>query len=121
VTITLNKVRDAADHHFAARRDIRLEEPLVLPDDRRSTAPHGARDPVEAAGPTPAEAAALNEALERRLRDLREPELRQVAIMSLEGYTNREMAAALRCSERSVERKLSLIRKRWEATIEDLS
>ena len=72
---------------------------------------------LESDGPTPAEAAALNEALERRLQDLPEPDLRQVALMKLEGYTNREIAEALRCGERSVERKLNLIRKRWEAAM----
>ena len=35
--------------------------------------------------------------------------------MKLEGYTNREIAEAMKCSERSVERMLNLIRKRWEA------
>ena len=39
--------------------------------------------------------------------------------MKLEGYTNHEIAEAMMCSERSVERKLNLIRKRWEAVIED--
>jgi RNA polymerase sigma factor (sigma-70 family) len=118
VTITLNKVRNAADHHFAAKRDVRRKQPLPSSDESRSDAPHEALVP-ESDGPTPAEAAALNEALERRLRDLPEPDLRQVALMKLEGYTNREIAEALQCGERSVERKLNLIRKRWEAALED--
>ena len=118
VTVTLNKVRNAADHHFAAKRDVRRQQPIPSSDGTRSDAPREA--PVlESDGPTPAEAAALNEALERRLQDLPEPDLRQVALMKLEGYTNREIAEALRCGERSVERKLNLIRKRWEAALED--
>jgi DNA-directed RNA polymerase specialized sigma24 family protein len=48
-----------------------------------------------------------------------EPDLRQVALMKLEGYTNREIAEALRCGKRGVERKLDLIRKRWEAAMGD--
>ena len=118
VTITLNKARNAADRHFAANRDVRRGQPLPLSDESRSDAPHEAFV-LEADEPTPAEAAALNEALERRLRDLPEPDLRQVALMKLEGYTNHEIAEALECGERSVERKLNLIRKRWEAAIED--
>jgi RNA polymerase sigma factor (sigma-70 family) len=118
VTVTLNKVRNAADHHFAAKRDIRRQRPLPSSDESRSDAPNEALVP-ESDGPTPAEAAALNEALERRLQDLPEPDLRQVALMKLEGHTNHEIAEALRCGERSVERKLSLIRRRWEAAIED--
>jgi RNA polymerase sigma factor (sigma-70 family) len=114
VTMTLNKARNAADRHLAARRDIRRVRPLPAPDESRSDAPH---EPfvLEAAEPTPVEAAALNEALERRLQELPEEDLRRVALMKLEGYANHEIAEALQCGERSVERKLNLIRKRWEA------
>jgi hypothetical protein len=35
--------------------------------------------------------------------------------MKLEVHTHREVAEALACSKRSVERRLNLIRKRWEA------
>ena len=118
VTITLNKARNATDRHFAARRDVRRRLPLPPSEGSRSDAPHEAPVP-EAAEPTPEEAAVLNEALERRLRDLPEPDLRQVALMKLEGYTNHEIAEVLECGERSVERKLNLIRKRWEAAAED--
>jgi RNA polymerase sigma factor (sigma-70 family) len=118
VTVTLNKVRNAADHHFAAKRDVRRKQPIPSSDGSQSDAPREAPN-LESDGPTPAEAAALNEALERRLQDLPEPDLRQVALMKLEGYTNHEIAKALRCGERSVERKLNLIRKRWEAAMED--
>jgi len=118
VTITLNKARNAADRHLAARRDVRRVQPLPRSDESRSDAPHEAFAP-EADEPTPAEAAVLNEALKRRLRALQEPDLRQVAVMKLEGYTNHEIAKAMECSERSAERKLNLIRKRWEAAIDD--
>ncbi len=117
VTITLNKARNAADRHFAARRDVRRVEPLPRSDASLPDAPYQLFDP-EADEPTPAEAAALNEALECRLRDLHDPDLRHVALMKLDGYSNREIADALRCGERTVERKLNLIRKRWEAVIE---
>ncbi len=39
--------------------------------------------------------------------------------MKQEGYSNHEIAEAFRCGERSVERKLNLIRKRWDAALED--
>jgi RNA polymerase sigma factor (sigma-70 family) len=118
VTITLNKARNAADRDLARVRDVRREQPLPLSDASRSDAPHEV-SALEAVEPTPAEAAALNEALERRLRDLPEPDLRQVAVMKLEGYSNREIAKAIKYGERSVERKLNLIRKRWEAVGKD--
>jgi DNA-directed RNA polymerase specialized sigma24 family protein len=68
-----------------------------------------------AAGPTPAEAAELTEALERRLQALDDPELRQIALRKLEGWTNREIAAQDGRTERTVERKLERIRARWVA------
>jgi len=41
-------------------------------------------------------------------------ELRVFAVLRLLGYRNREIADALRCTERKVERKLALIRLVWE-------
>ena len=64
-------------------------------------------------GPSPAEAAVLNEALEKRLATLANPELRKVALLRLEGYTNREIATQLDCTERSVERRMERIRSKW--------
>lgn len=43
-----------------------------------------------------------------------EPELREFAILRLLGYRNREIAAMHDCTERKVERKLNLIRLRWQ-------
>ena len=118
MNITLNKARNAADRHLAAKRNVRRVQPLPRSDESRSDTPHEAFAPGSDE-PTPLEADVLNEALEQRLRDLPEPDLRQVALMKLEGDTNQEIAEALQCGERSVERKLNLIRKRWEAVIED--
>jgi RNA polymerase sigma factor (sigma-70 family) len=118
VTITLNKARNTTDRHFAARRDVRRVGPLPRSDGRRSDAPDQV-PALESPEPTPAEAALLNEALQRRLQALPEPDLRQVALMKLEGSTNHEIAEALKCGQRSVERKLNLIRKRWQAVGED--
>ena len=41
--------------------------------------------------------------------------LKTVALMSMEGYRDGEIAAKLKCSVRSVERKMELIRKRLDA------
>jgi RNA polymerase sigma factor (sigma-70 family) len=43
-----------------------------------------------------------------------EPELRQFALLRLLGYRNREIAQMHDCTERKVERKLNLIRLRWQ-------
>lgn len=48
-----------------------------------------------------------------RVRSLVDPLLMQVALKKLEGLTNREIAGELDYTERSIERKLEIIRKRW--------
>lgn len=63
--------------------------------------------------PTPALAAELDEQCRRRLDRLVDPELRQVAVWKLEGYTNAEIAAKLDCVVPTVERKLKRIRGLW--------
>jgi DNA-directed RNA polymerase specialized sigma24 family protein len=42
------------------------------------------------------------------------PQLREFALLRLLGFRNREIADRLGCTERSVERKLNLIRLKWE-------
>ena len=73
---------------------------------------------MKAVEPTPAEAALLNEALERRLAEARRSGARQIALRKLEGYTNQELAALYDCTQRTIERKL-MIRARWGASIEE--
>jgi RNA polymerase sigma factor (sigma-70 family) len=113
VTITLRKARNMARDHRRDRRDINREQAAGKAAGDDSTCPGWALEQMDAAGPTPAEAAVLNEALERRLEVLGDSELRQVALWRLEGYTNREIADRLDCTERSIERKLERIRSKW--------
>lgn len=44
-------------------------------------------------------------------------ELRQIALLRLLGYRNREIAEELDCTERKVERKLQLVRLKWEGQL----
>jgi DNA-directed RNA polymerase specialized sigma24 family protein len=76
-------------------------------------------DGVPADGPTPAEVAELMEELEVRLASLGDPQLKWLAVTKMEGFTNAEIAARSGWSVAKVERKLALIRKRWEATPAD--
>ena len=114
VTITLGKARNAANRHHRGVRDVRREHAAPGGSDESGSA-RWVLEQMEIAGPTPAEAVALSEALERRLQALADPELRQIAFWRLEGYTSREVAAQLGCTERSVERKLGRIRSRWRS------
>ena len=63
--------------------------------------------------PTPEFAAMMIEEFEQLLDRLEDRELRDVALMKLEGYTNDEIAVRLARTTRSVERKLQRIRIIW--------
>ena len=111
VTITLRKARNAAKKHGRDRRDVAREQTIAGGDEAESA--HWALEQMEASGPSPAEAAVLNEALERRLEALGDPDLRKIALLRLEGHTNREIADQSNCTERSIERRLERIRSKW--------
>ena len=61
------------------------------------------------------------ETLERKVREIPDPFLRQAALMKLQGYTSREIAASLGCSVRSLELKWRMLRQRWGLAIGELS
>lgn len=110
VQITLRKARNTANKHRVGKRDVNREEPEAA---QGSALSQWALESMEDATPTPVEATILNEALELRLQSLLDPELRQIAIWKLEGWTNKEIADHHGCVERTVERKLERIRSRW--------
>ena len=114
MTITLRKARNAANKQMRGKRDTAREVTLSDRDDPESA--HWALEQMDAAGPSPAEAALLNEALERRLEMLADARMRQIALWRLEGYTNREIAARLDCTERAVERRMERIRSKWTSS-----
>jgi len=60
----------------------------------------------------------MKEECERLLTLLQRDELKQVAILKVEGYTNEEIADRLRCSRRSVQRRLNLIRDLWSKELQ---
>ena len=69
--------------------------------------------PVPSVDPDPAEAAALAEGAEELLEVLGSEELRQIALLALEGWTNVEIGATIGKSVAAVERKRRLIRDIW--------
>ena len=64
--------------------------------------------------PTPAFAAQLAEECRRRLEALSDAELQAVALAKMEGCSNAEIAVRLGVVERTVERRLRLIRRLWD-------
>lgn len=66
--------------------------------------------------PSPEFAVQLTEQFERlltRLDATGDDDLRQIALMKLEGSTNSQIADHLRCARRTVERKLQLVERLW--------
>jgi RNA polymerase sigma factor (sigma-70 family) len=113
VTITLRKARNAAKKQMREKRDVGREQTISDQDDGESG--QWVLEQMDSSGPSPAEAALLNEALERRLEVLDDAQLREIALWRLEGYTNGEIAARLDCTERSIERRMERIRSKWTA------
>ena len=66
--------------------------------------------------PTPEVVAIFNENLSWAIHRLSDDKTREVAILKLEGYNNREIAEKLSISNSSVERKLRVIRTVWQET-----
>ncbi len=100
-----------------ARRQVRREQAAkrgggVVVGEETLTRPDGSPLPLDEAAAT-ASAAEFDVHCEELL-NLLDPELRQFAVLRLLGYRNREIAQMHGCTERKVERKLNLIRLRWE-------
>jgi DNA-directed RNA polymerase specialized sigma24 family protein len=64
--------------------------------------------------PSPALVAQVAEQCQRLLHALGDPELQQIAVRKLEGYTVEEIAAQQGLVPRTVQRRLRLIRRIWE-------
>ncbi len=65
--------------------------------------------------PTAEFAAQVSEQSEQLLALLPDEPMRRLALLKMEGYSNKEAAAALDCGLRTIERRLNLIRSIWEA------
>src|SRR5262245_32083335 len=115
VLLTARKAIDLAQHERRQKRGggaVIDEAALPYPVD---SSKQGA--PVEqfpAPDPTPAFAAQVAEECRRLLERLDNPDLRRVALLKVEGYSNDEIAAQLGCGLRTVERRLGLIRTMWK-------
>lgn len=69
------------------------------------------------AEPTPEFAVMVAEMSDSLINRLPDEDLRTVARLRLEDYTNAEIAVQLACSERTIERKLTVIRGLWEQAL----
>lgn len=92
------------------RNPLGLEVDLTRGRDRSVSPLQHAPDP----DPTPMLATMLEENLRRRLEALGDRELVEIALLKMDGYSNAEIAERLSCALRTIERRLELIRKKWQ-------
>ena len=64
--------------------------------------------------PSPEFAAEVSEQCERLLALLPDESMRELALLKLQGHSNKDAADRLKCGLRTIERRLGLIRRIWE-------
>jgi DNA-directed RNA polymerase specialized sigma24 family protein len=113
VTITARKAAKQTRRDTRRKRGgglVRGESALIPTGE---TGGGAAWDEILARGPTPAFACQVADECRQLLARLPDPNLREVALWKMEGYSNAEIANLLGCVETTVERKLRLIRSVW--------
>jgi RNA polymerase sigma factor (sigma-70 family) len=112
ITITARKAFGQLRRQKTQKRgggEVRGESVFARPDG----AEERGIEQVLGSEPSPEFAALFTEESERRLAQLDDETLRDIALMKMESYTNEEIAEKLECSVRTVERKLERIRAKW--------
>ena len=107
LVITARKVADQFAFDRRQKRDIGRTANNHEDDDRQLVQNLVCREP------TPELAAEISEQIATRLEALEQPDLKQVALLKMEGYTNDEIARELDRGLSTVERKLRTIRAIW--------
>ena len=111
VVITARKASHAVRD---ARRIKRVGAAAVQTEMTSGKSARVALDELLSREPTPEIAAATAETCQRLLQALGDDELRSIALWRMEDYSVEEIANRLGYAERSIKRKLQLIRKIWE-------
>ena len=109
VTITLRKTHNLQRRQSAQKRDARRQ----ISGNSASETEGNWLEQLAHEQPTPELAAEAAEEANRLLEVLGKESLKEVARMKLEGYSNAEIAQKVGVMERSVERRLALIRTIW--------
>ena len=107
MAMTANKVVDGVRHERRAKRG----GGLVQDEGLFANGPGLAE--AFASEPTHEIAVAFADLLDQVLTKLDDQTLRRVALMRLDGFSNEEIAQDLGCVERTIERKLNVIRRMW--------
>ena len=119
LTITKRKTVDHIRRETAQKR----HRPPSEPGQQRGSGPPVSAqislDELAGSTPTPDFVVAVEEQYRRLLGMLRNDQLREIAILRIEGYNVAEIAQKLAIGTRAVERKLQLIRAKWKRELLD--
>jgi DNA-directed RNA polymerase specialized sigma24 family protein len=112
LVITDRKARDLAKYEGRAKRGgKKVLDEAALTDPTAGASPLAQ---IVAQEPGPELATQVAEEFQRLLRLLKDAELEQVAMLKMEGYALKEIAERQKCTTRTVQRRLQLIRRIWE-------
>lgn len=117
VTITARKVCARKRLHFAQKRGagrVRGESIFLHAGNDDSLQDGGIGD-VLGNEPTPEFAHNVAENTRELIQSLEDETLKKIVLLTLEGYTNSEIAEKLGVVRRTIERKLKIVREIWEA------
>ena len=113
LAISKRKVVDYVRRETALKRGAGLVHSETSLTGRGSEAEEFTLDQLVGDAPAPDVLAMLDEQARHLMSKLRDDRLRRIAVQRIEGYTIPEIAKDLGLSQRSVERKLQLIRSTW--------
>jgi RNA polymerase sigma factor (sigma-70 family) len=115
VMLTVRKAADERESHRRQKRGngrVRGESVFL---EQNASGHAGGLSQITGREPTPEFAAEVAERLGQLLQALENESLRSIALLKMEGWSNEEIAQSIGCGLRTVERKLSLIRRIWKA------
>ena len=110
ITITARKIANRRRYDHQQCRDVARH---VAPDLVRATDLHMGVEQLQALEPTPEFAVEVADLSEKFFELLPEPELKQLMLLKLEGWTNEECADRMHLSRRTIQRKLERVRRIW--------
>lgn len=112
--ITARKASNRRRHANAQKRSPGEDQAILRDDDD-----HRILEEIVGSEPSPEFAYQSFEAANQLLSELDDDRLRETAVLKLQGYTNREIAEQCDVLERTIERRLVLIRKKWSTEEDD--
>ena len=109
LTITLRKLADKQNYDKRGKRDVSKLQPQCVDSNNHDEEVNS----FISREPNPEIAAECAEQIGQLLESLEHADLKNIALMKMEGYTNIEIANEVKCSLTSIERKLRTIRSIW--------